>query len=153
MSVAMTWTPSFASRWTIEAPMPLAAPVTSAFLPRSPLSGIGSAVDVDRHAGHVGGVVGAERDDQRGGFGEGADAAHRNLRERTFRALARAGHRRDLGEATARDHAGRHAVDAHAEFAELERELPRQRHHTGLRHRIGAARTFGAARNALARGD
>src|SRR5436190_1690800 len=99
MSVAMTWTPSFANRWTTAAPMPLAAPVTSAFLPRRPLSGIGSAVDVDRRAGHVGGVVGAERDDQRGGFGDGTDASHRNLLERTFRAFTRAGHRGDLGEA------------------------------------------------------
>src|SRR5438105_10492732 len=134
MSVATTWTPSFANRWTTAAPMPLAAPVTSAFLPRSPLSGIGSAVDVDRYAGHVGGVVGAERNDQRGGFGDGANASHRNLLERTFRAFALDGHRRDPAEATARDHAGRHAVDAHAELAELERELPRQRHHTGLSH-------------------
>src|SRR5437868_12299185 len=153
MSVAMTWTPSFARRSTTEAPMPLAAPVTSAFLPESPLSDIRGAVDVDRHAGHVGRVVGAERDDQRGGLGDGADTSHGNLLERTLRAFARAGHGRNPGEPATRDHAGRDAIDAHTELAELERELPRERHHSCLRHRIRTARAFSAGRNALARGN
>src|SRR5213076_802979 len=84
MSVGITWTPSPCKRVQIAAPMPLAAPVTSARFPRSPLSGIGGAVDVDGHAGHVGSVVGAERHDQRRGFGHGTDAPHRDLRERSF---------------------------------------------------------------------
>src|SRR5882672_3616998 len=84
MSVATTWTPSPCRREQIAAPMPLAAPVTSALFPRSPLSGIGGAVDVDRHAGHVGGVVGAERDDQGRSLRHGADAPHRDLRQRSL---------------------------------------------------------------------
>src|SRR2546428_2038800 len=81
MSVATTWTPSPCSREQTAAPMPLAAPVTSARFPRNPLSGIRGAVDVDRHAGHIGGVVGAKGDDQRRSLGHRADASHRDLRQ------------------------------------------------------------------------
>src|SRR5260221_3950389 len=88
MSVAITWTPSACRRAQIAAPMPLAAPVTSARLPCSPLSGIGGAVDVDGHARHIGGVVGAERDDQWRRFRPRAHAAHPDLRPPAFLALA-----------------------------------------------------------------
>src|SRR5215212_9478714 len=104
-------------------PMPLAAPVTRARLPCRPLSGIRSAVDVDGYAGHVRRVVGAERDDERRAFGDGADAAHGNRPKVAFRPVVFFADLRDAVEATAGDHAGRHAIDAYAELAELEREL------------------------------
>src|SRR3954468_6104835 len=72
-------------RETMAWPMPLAAPVTRARLPCRPLSGIRSAVDVERDAGHVGSVVGAKRDDQRRAFGDRADAAHGNRPKVAFR--------------------------------------------------------------------
>src|SRR5258708_1169873 len=84
ISVAKTCTPSSRNLFLMELPIPLAAPVISAFLPRSPSSGIRGSVDVDRHAGEVRGVVGAKRDDQRRGLGHGADPAQRDLRERAF---------------------------------------------------------------------
>src|SRR3989442_15908989 len=100
----MAWTPSPCRREQIAAPMPLAAPVTSARLPRSPLSGIRGAVDVDRRAGHVGGVVGAERDDQRRGLGDRADASHRDLRQGSLWAFVYASDGKHLLQTTTRDH-------------------------------------------------
>src|SRR3954466_4785982 len=105
-------------RETTARPIPLAAPVTSARLPRSPLSGIRGAVDIDRDAGHIRGVVGAERDYERRAFGYAADAAHGNRPKVAFRAVVFLADLRDAVEAAARDHAGRDAIDAHAELAE-----------------------------------
>src|SRR3989338_3305543 len=140
MSVPNVSTPSFFKRAKTAWPMPLAAPVTSARLPFNPLSGIGGAVDVHRDAGHVRGVVGAQRDDERRGFGHRADAAHRDLRKRTFRTTVFAAQLKNLAEAAAGNHAGSDAIHPHAEFAELERELARQRHDARLGHRVRPAR-------------
>src|SRR3954469_5507265 len=134
-------------------PMPLAAPVTKARLPCRPLSGIRRAVDVDRYAGHVRSVVGAKRDDERRAFGDRADAAHGNRPKVTFRPVVFFADLRDPVEAAARDHAGRHAIDAYAELAELEGELAGHRHDAALGHGVSAARAFGTRRNPLARGD
>src|SRR6478735_2460621 len=107
MSVAKTCTPSPLSRAQIAEPMPLAAPVTSARLPASPLSGIGRAVDVNHRAGHVARVVRAERDDERGSFLHRTDPSHRDLRERTFGSLAGFADRNHFREAAACDDAWR----------------------------------------------
>src|SRR5438132_7726660 len=139
MSVATTWTPSPCRREQIAAPMPLAAPVTSALFPRSPLSGIGGAVDVYSHPGHVRGVVGAERDDQRRGLRHRADPSHGDLREWPFGAFVFSTDGKHLLQTTTRNHARRDTIHPHAELAELERELARERHHAGLRDGIGAA--------------
>src|SRR5258706_59326 len=113
MSVAKTWTPSRASLLRTASPIPLAAPVTSAFLPRSPSSGIGGAVDVDRHARQVGRVVGAERDDQRRGLGDCADAAHVDLFQGTFRSLVTTEFQ-NLLQSSARDDPWRDTIHAHS---------------------------------------
>src|SRR5687767_11155729 len=153
MSVAMTCTPSCWNLWATAAPIPLAAPVTSALRPFSPSSGIRSAVDVDGHPGHVRGVIGAQRNDQRGAFVDRADAPHRDRRHGPFRTALLAGERHDPLEPTARDHAGSHAVDTDAMGPELERELAREAHDPRLRHGVRSARAFRAGRDALARGD
>src|SRR5688572_4512177 len=153
MSVATTSTPSRLNLSTTQAPMPLAAPVTSALRPFSPSSGIRSAVDVDGHPGHVRGVVGAQRNDQRGALVDRADAAHRDGGHGPFRTALFAGERHDPLEPTTRDHAGSHAIDTDAMGSELERELPREAHDARLRHGVRSARPFRAGRDALARGD
>src|ERR1043165_10018740 len=112
--------------------MPLAAPVTSAFFPFRPSSGIGRAVEIDRDAGHVARVVAAESDDQRGGFHDRAARSHRDLLERSFRALL-AAEAENLLQPAAGDDAGGDAVHPDAEAAELEGELAREPHHARLR--------------------
>src|SRR5688500_4816719 len=89
MSVAITSTPSCFSRLTIEEPIPLAAPVTSALRPFRPSSGIRGAVGVHAYAGHIGSVVTAERHDQRGALADRPHPSHRNAGEGTFRAMVR----------------------------------------------------------------
>src|SRR5439155_4954594 len=153
MSVPKTSTPSFFNFKNTAWPMPLAAPVTSARLPFNPLSGIRRAVHVDRDAGHVGRVVGAERDDQCRGFGHGTDPPHRDLRQRTFRTPIFSTDFQHLVETATGNNPRRDAVDAHAELAELERELARECHDSGLRDRVRPARAERARRNSLARCD
>src|SRR5687767_4797425 len=150
ISVAKTCTASRLSLSTIEAPIPLAAPVTSALRPFNPSSGIGRAVGVDRDPGHVGRVVGAERHDQRRALCHGAYSAHGDGGERTLRAMFYFCYFKNALEAAAGDDSRRNAVHAHAERAELEGELAREAHHAGFRHCIGTARALAAGRNAFA---
>src|SRR5687768_17834837 len=110
MSVAMTSTSSFRRRAATAAPIPLAAPVTSALRPFSPSSGIGSAVDVHGDAGHVGRVLGAQRDDQSRALLDGADAPHRDGGHRPFGSTLFAGERHYPLESTTRDHPGSHTI-------------------------------------------
>src|SRR5215510_697589 len=115
MSVATTSTCSCRSRSAMEEPIPLAAPVTRALLPFSPSSGIGGAVDVERDAGHVGGVLGAQRHDQRGTFIHCPHAPHRDSGQRPLGSALLARQRHHTLQPPARNHTGRDAVHAHAE--------------------------------------
>src|SRR6185503_12359960 len=150
MSVAKTCAPSAWSLFLTAAPIPLAAPVTNAFLPSSCIRG---AVDVDRHAGEVRSVVAAKRDDECRRLGHGADPSHGDLLQRSLRARALCGHRLHLLQPAACDDARRDAVHAYPGAAKLERELARQAHDAGLGYRVRPARSLGARRDALARGD
>src|SRR5687768_6732918 len=87
MSVTNTSTPSLESFFETASPMPLAAPVTSALRPFSPSSGIGAAVDIDRGARHIRGVVRAQGDDQRRALFDTPRATHRDRLQRAFRAM------------------------------------------------------------------
>src|SRR5262245_47611619 len=149
MSVAKTCAPSACSRFRTAAPIPLAAPVTSALLPSSR---IGRAVDVDRHAGHIGSVVRARRHDQRRGLGDGADPSHGDLLEWTFRSLIATELENFLQPSTGND-TWSNAVHPNAEASQLERELAREPHDARLGHRIGTTRAFRARRNPLAPRD
>src|SRR5215470_6433573 len=88
MSTAATRTRSRTKRRTTAWPMPLAAPVTRATRPSSPLSCIcvrasrhvTGAVDVERDAGHVAGLVGAEGDHESGDLVDGRKSAERDPR-------------------------------------------------------------------------
>src|SRR5437870_5700867 len=132
MSVAKTCTPSDRNLLLIESPIPLAAPVTSAFLPFRPSSGIGGTVEVDRDASHVAGVVGAQGDDQCGGFRDCAYPSHWNLLEGSFGSLL-ATELENLLQSSAGNDTWGDTIHPHAEAAELERELARKAHHAGLR--------------------
>src|SRR5688572_3489327 len=153
MSVATTSTPSRFNLSATAAPIPLAAPVTSALRPFSPSSGIGSAVDVDDHARHVRRIVGAQRNDQRCTLVDRADTPHRYRGHGPFRSALLAGERHYALQSTTRDHAGRDAIDAYPMGSELERELPREAHDARLGHGVRSARPFGSWRNALTRRD
>src|SRR5215468_10150878 len=99
MSTTARRTRSRARRRATAWPMPLAAPVTTATRPSSPLSCMGSgvvggAIDVDGHAGHVAGLVAAQGDHELRDLAERREAPQGDAGGQALRAapLADRGH-------------------------------------------------------------